>query len=134
MSLLRFMYSEKEIKEMALSDIEKGRHYPGYNSASYSLGAGIEAIRLGLLNEEETKKVKNEIRLWLAHEDALKRPKPRSTSMQLMKKIKEHGEECSAARSKDIARLHAREYFDQINELREWLAEETNSDKHSGAA
>jgi hypothetical protein len=146
MGLLRFMYSEKEIKEMAMSDIEKWRRYPGPNSAAGFFGAGIAAIRLGLLNEEETKKVKNEIRLWLAHEDTLKRPKPRSTIMQIWKKIKEHGEEWSVAQSKDIARLHAREDFDSINEIRDWLAEqdainneqpndekECNDGKHSSA-
>ncbi len=57
----------------------------------------------------------------------MKRPKPRSTVSEISRKIYEHRESSSAAYSKDVARLHAREDFDLINEIREWLAEQTSA-------
>ena len=134
MGLLQFFgLSDKEKREWLMSGIENWRRYPRPYSPAHLFLGGVEAIRLGLLNEEDTKQFKDKVRAWLAQEDAIKRPKPRSTKMQIMKKINEH-KECNSAWLSDSRRLHTLEDFDQINEMRSWLTQEDaiNNDKLRG--
>jgi hypothetical protein len=78
----------------------------------------IQAIRHNLLTEAETKNLKEEAELWLAHDPTKKKRKPRSTVKQKKKEVRGEWWEQVAAKIKE---RYARKLAKIMDDNMRWL-------------